>query len=400
MSPLVKTTSSDAYPNHLKSDPPAVCKINVIYSNNNMTQPEIGPILVPSANAEVTWSREEKAGADIVLYWNSWTYRPKHLHRNPDALRVLYMYESVVVDPLVYSGKLWEKFDHILTWNHHLAESCRRFHWFPLVYHDLPFSHGYGVTEESEVDEASLLQRPRAISQICGDKYSLIPSELYSLRRHVADWFAAHGTLPMYVYGIPGMKSPNYVGPSADKHASLSQYRYSLCFENSYHPTWSQGWTTEKIFDCMAAHTVPVYYGDSQIEKRVPPNCFIDYRQFDSLADLDRYLAELSDEDYLDFVRHARAFLAEHDPRKRYSCNRLYEKLVEIKTGNPPSLDVGNTLPSDYYASMTSLNERLRYVGMWVALKYYRFVYPVFFVLRWFRWLTKRLTLQSSKKTT
>jgi len=378
----------------------ATCKINVIYSNNNMTQPEVGPIQVPSANAEVTWSREEKAGADVVLHWNSFTYRPKHLHRNPDALRVLYMYESVVVDPLVYSRKLWEKFDHILTWNHQLVESCSRFHWFPLVYHDLPFSHGYGVTDETAVDEAALLQRPRAISQICGDKYSLVPHELYSLRRQAAEWFAAHGTIPMYVYGIPGMKSPNYVGPSADKNATLSQYRYSLCFENSYHPVWSQGWTTEKIFDCMAARTVPVYYGDSQIEKRVPPDCFIDYRQFDSLADLDRHLAELSDEDYLGYVRRAHAFLAEHKPRERYSCDRVYEKLAQIHNGSSPAGAAGNTLPADYYASLRGLNEKLRYAGMWVALKYYRFVYPVFFVMRWLRWLAKRVTPTASRQTT
>lgn len=369
----------------------ATCKINVVYSNNNMTEPVVGPFPATSANAQVTWSREERAGADVVVHWNSYTYRPRHLHRNPGALRILYMYESVVVDPMVYRRKLWERFEHILTWNHHLVESCRRFRWFPLVYHDLPFRHGYGLTDEQEEDDAALLNRPRAISQICGDKFSLVPCELYSLRRWLAEWFAAHARVPMFVYGIPGMKAPNYVGPSQDKHATLSQYRYALCFENCYHPIWSQGWTTEKIFDCMAARAVPVYYGDSAIERRVPPDCFIDYRQFNSPAALDRHLAELSDEDYLGYVRRMRAFMAEHNPRVRYSCDRLYEIASRIHAGADLSTDGSNTLPEDYYASLSGLNEKTRYAGMRIALRYYRYVYPVFSVLRWARWFEKRL---------
>jgi len=45
--------------------------------------------------------------------------------------------------------------------------------------------------------------------------------------------------------------------PVENKHATLKEYKYSLCFENSYYP----GYVTEKIFDCIAAGCTPIYWG-------------------------------------------------------------------------------------------------------------------------------------------
>ena len=186
-------------------------RLNVVYANNNMPQPRVGPIEKPGADLEVIWSREEEAGADIVLYWNSYTYRPTLTNRNPGAMRILYIYEPVVVDPLVYNPKLWSHFDGLLTWNDPLVEAGPPFHFMPLVYYDLAFQPNYGV-EVHQPSRDALLKRPRAICQICGDKFSLVPCELYSLRRQAAEWFHAHGTMRMDVYGIPGMKAAQLRG--------------------------------------------------------------------------------------------------------------------------------------------------------------------------------------------
>ena len=165
-------------------------QINIVYANNNMRADVMGPFKASNVDADVTWSREEQPGADVVVHWNSWTHRRRHISRNPDAFRILYIYEPIIIDPLAYRQRLWASVDAILTWNHHLASSGPEFTWFPLVYHDLPFSPGYGV-ETLEESDAHLLERPRSACMICGDQFSLIRSELYSLRREIAEFHSS-----------------------------------------------------------------------------------------------------------------------------------------------------------------------------------------------------------------
>jgi len=52
--------------------------------------------------------------------------------------------------------------------------------------------------------------------------------------------------------------------PVSDKIRKLSQYRYSLCFENTFTP----GYVTEKIVDSFLAGSIPIYWGGA------PPEIF------------------------------------------------------------------------------------------------------------------------------
>lgn len=71
--------------------------------------------------------------------------------------------------------------------------------------------------------------------------------------------------------------------PKISKHALCEQYRFVLCFENF---RGDHGYISEKIFDPIFAGSVPVYLGDEQIHKYVPPEIFIDARNFDDYSDL------------------------------------------------------------------------------------------------------------------
>src|SRR5262249_12625468 len=81
-------------------------------------------------------------------------------------------------------------------------------------------------------------------------------------------------------------------GPAKSKSATLGQYKFALCFENSI----LKGWITEKIFDCFFTGTVPVYLGAPEITNYVPADCFIDMRQFPGYEDLRKYLRSLDQE--------------------------------------------------------------------------------------------------------
>jgi hypothetical protein len=62
----------------------------------------------------------------------------------------------------------------------------------------------------------------------------------------------------------------------------LNKYKFVICFENSY----SNGYITEKIFNCFFARTIPIYKGDPDVCKYIRPSCFVDGRsQTDDILD-------------------------------------------------------------------------------------------------------------------
>ncbi len=90
------------------------------------------------------------------------------------------------------------------------------------------------------------------------------------------------------------------------KRAVLSRYRFAICFENTVFP----GYLTEKLFDCLLAGCIPIYWGDPAVSEQIPPACYIDYRRFGDLAELERYLQQLGPGEVGDYLVAAADFLA------------------------------------------------------------------------------------------
>lgn len=101
----------------------------------------------------------------------------------------------------------------------------------------------------------------------------------------------------------------SYLGKCDDKLEVLSEYRFCLCFENMD----ASGYVTEKIVDCFVAGTVPLYWGARDIKKIIPPDCFIDIRDFSSFEDLNRFLHTLSEQDILKIITAGREYLQSKD---------------------------------------------------------------------------------------
>lgn len=102
-----------------------------------------------------------------------------------------------------------------------------------------------------------------------------------------------------------------YRGSTENKHKTLSNYKYSICFENSI----MNGYVTEKIFDCFYAGTVPIYYGASDISDYIDPNSYIDYNNFRNPADLKSYVDALSNAQYLDMKEKGKNFIEKQSSR-------------------------------------------------------------------------------------
>jgi hypothetical protein len=102
-----------------------------------------------------------------------------------------------------------------------------------------------------------------------------------------------------------GRKFNNIGGPvpggSAGKIAFLRQYKFNIAFENRA----LAGYTTEKIFEPMAARCLPIYWGDPCINEQFNPRSFLNRADFPSDEALIAKIIELDndDEKYLAYLR-------------------------------------------------------------------------------------------------
>ena len=122
-----------------------------------------------------------------------------------------------------------------------------------------------------------------------------------------------------------------YKGTVPSKLEALSRYTFSICFENAA----LNGYLTEKIFDCFAAGTVPVYQGAPDIETLVWPECFIDMRKFADYGELASFLKSRSANEVARCREAGRAFLASADfkPFTKQAFTERLARVIEDDTG-------------------------------------------------------------------
>ncbi len=84
------------------------------------------------------------------------------------------------------------------------------------------------------------------------------------------------------------------------------QYRFSIAYENS---GTMHGLITEKLFDCFAAGTVPVYLGAPNVTEHIPAGCYIDFREFMNYQHLYEYRVKMPEQRYREYLEAVRDFL-------------------------------------------------------------------------------------------
>ena len=93
----------------------------------------------------------------------------------------------------------------------------------------------------------------------------------------------------------------NVGGPVRDKYSFVSNYKFSLCFENSK----AEGYTTEKILEGFAGNSVPIYWGNPGIIQEFNEKSFINCNAYGSLEEAVEFIKEVDKDDelYLRFVK-------------------------------------------------------------------------------------------------
>ncbi len=78
----------------------------------------------------------------------------------------------------------------------------------------------------------------------------------------------------------------NIGGPVKDKLEFCSGYKFNIAFENSVSP----GYTTEKVMEPLAVHSVPIYYGDPLVTNDFQEGCMV---RIKDEADIKRAIEEV-----------------------------------------------------------------------------------------------------------
>ncbi len=209
----------------------------------------------------------------------------------------LVVWEPPVVQPENWNRRRHEPFPVILTWNDEWVDGVR--------YRKLREAVPYTFPAVADVPFG---ERGLAV-MIAGNKRSGEPGELYSARRKSIRVFE-HGVPGKFELYGPGWRRalhPSYRGTVTHKWTVYPRFRFGLCYENM---GGVPGLISEKIFDCMRAGCVPVYWGAPNIAGSVDPACFVDRTRFNDDADLLRYLRNVPECDYRRHLEAIRDYLS------------------------------------------------------------------------------------------
>jgi hypothetical protein len=209
------------------------------------------------------------------------------------------LYECEVIVPRNWDAAAQAQFAKLFTWRDPLVDGER--------FVKFNFTNRLAVPEPLDLEAAER----NLCTVIAGNKHADHPLELYSERRRAIRWFEEHHPEHFDLYGI-GWDSgperyPSYRGRIPSKLEVQGRYWFTICFENARD---IPGYITEKLFDCFLARSVPVYRGPDNIAEHVPPETFVDMRDFGSYEELYEYLVSVEPEDYARYLTAARDFLA------------------------------------------------------------------------------------------
>lgn len=238
-----------------------------------------------------------------------------------NAQKFLILLESPIVKPKNYKTTNHLSFNLVFTWCDDLVDNIKYFKF--LI--PQPF--------EQFRENIVPFEQKKLATMIISKKRSNAKGELYSTREKIINYFEDNALDSFDLYGAgwdqdvyAGLLKPLdkilkkirikprlfqrsykcYKGKVDSKIDTMGKYRFAFAIENFGN---SNGYITEKIFDCFFAGAVPIYLGAPDITKYIPEECFIDMRKYESIKSLVDYLNDLSEAQHRKYINAAEVFL-------------------------------------------------------------------------------------------
>jgi hypothetical protein len=211
---------------------------------------------------------------------------------------ILFTGEPPSVLPINFDPCIHSLFARILTWHDDLIDS-RTF--FKFLY---PQPDAFPEVDDVPFDDRRLLVN------ISGRKQSNHERELYSARIRLVRLVELIAPSEVALYGSGWeVESPALLcfrGRVDNKWEIYPHFKFGLCYENIRD---EPGYVTEKIFDCLRAKCVPIYWGAGNILDYVDEGSFIDRSRFSSDHELIEFILKVSPAEYGIYRRCGDAYL-------------------------------------------------------------------------------------------
>ncbi|MCI5052397.1 MAG: glycosyltransferase family 10 [Simkaniaceae bacterium] len=242
----------------------------------------------------VPWMRPKKEVDKFVVFNLPYFIHHRKIYNLPPDKLILFQIEPPTIVPNQYSSRTYKHFSKIYTFNDDVVDNEKFFKFYYPVLR--PYRGSTQTFEERKF-----------LCLINANKSSNHPMEIYSEREEAVRFFENYpGLFDLYGYGWEKKGYRNYKGSTPDKIATLQDYRFAICYENTKALT---GYITEKIFDCFAAGCVPIYLGAPNVQSEIPPNCYIDRRDFDSYEALLSHLESIDETTFNAYLENIQEFL-------------------------------------------------------------------------------------------
>ncbi len=249
--------------------------------------------------------------------------RKYDLSKFPREKLVLFMWEPKTVLRGMYLPQIRRCFSRVYTWNDSLVDGKTHFKFhYPVL--------------TSMIHDVVAFEEKKLCTLVASDLKSRDENELYTARKEAIRFFEQVGEEGFEFYGRRWNPAEyrGYRGEVGDKIGTIKHYRFNICYENTKD---APGYITEKIFDCFAAGTIPIYWGASNVDAYIPKDCFIDRNAFSCMEDLYAFMKAMSKEEYEGYLVRIRAFLAS-DAAQKFSFDQLakdfYQAVKEQGSSN------------------------------------------------------------------
>lgn len=267
------------------------------------------------------------ANPNMPNIFNSW-----YAGQNPGPNDGVLLTEPIVVHPLDYDIDFLMKFKKVY--------GCfeRAFENTPVKDKFITINYGSVLCPENVVELRkrwlSWSQRIPGVVIVSGGKDSTHHASIYNLRLKLADMFYEAG-LPVAWFGcMPNCTRPYFRGTIQDKIGEICKYRFHVCSENTYDPTYSYNYMTEKLPHAMYGGSVGLYMGCYNIDDLVPKDTFFDLRPYFSNGNIDNRLVNdiknYREEEFNKYQEAAYQFML--DPQGLFyhtDMRRYYKKMLE-----------------------------------------------------------------------
>jgi len=121
-----------------------------------------------------------------------------------------------------------------------------------------------------------------------------------------------------------GVGGTGFIGHARESVDLKENYKFSIASENCSF----QGYTSEKILTSLQAHTVPIYWGDPDVDLVVNPKCFINCNDFTSLDEVLQKIKEINNNDDLWCEMVSQPWFTEKQIKERTRRNKNYHEFI------------------------------------------------------------------------